>query len=252
MHGPMKTKAKRVTEGRGPSTVNGKVPPRRLPNAERRPREYLTPEEVERLMTAAQKRIGARNPHRDATMILLAFRHGLRASELCSLRWDMLDLAQGRYHVTRRKNGRPSVHLLRGTEIRALRRLQREQVPQSIYVFTTERRGPMTPATFRKLLDDDRRRRPSSPSPSTRTCCGTPAATSSPTTATTPAPCRNGSGTPTSRTRRGTPSSPAGGSRISGSRRIKDVDARVGSGDAVVGLNANDTGYSAPSPYCAI
>ena len=148
----MKTKAKRVTEGRGPSTVNGKVPPRRLPNAERRPREYLTPEEVERLITTAQKRIGARNPHRDATMILLAYRHGLRASELCSLRWDMLDLSQGRYHVTRRKNGRPSVHLLRGTEIRALRRLQREQVPQSIYVFTTERRGPMTPATFRKHL----------------------------------------------------------------------------------------------------
>ena len=91
--GPMKTKAKRVTEGRGPSTVNGKVPPRRLTNAERRPREYLTPEEVERLITTAQKRIGARTPHRDATMILLAYRHGLRASELCSLRWDMLDLA---------------------------------------------------------------------------------------------------------------------------------------------------------------
>ena len=93
----MKTKAKRVTKGRGSSTVNGKVPPRRLPNAERRPREYLTPEEVELLITSAQKRIGARTPHRDATMILLAYRHGLRASELCSLRWDMLDLAQGRY-----------------------------------------------------------------------------------------------------------------------------------------------------------
>ena len=141
-----------MTENIGPSTVNGKEPPRRLPNTARRPREYLTPDEVGRLITAAQKRSGARNPHRDATMILLAFRHGLRASELCSLRWNMLDLSQGRYHVTRRKNGRPSVHLLRGTEIRALRRLQREQVPQSIYVFTTERRGPMTPATFRKLL----------------------------------------------------------------------------------------------------
>ena len=132
--------------------TNGKVPPRRLSNAERRPREYLTPDEVALLITTAQKRAGARTPHRDATMILIAFRHGLRASELCSLRWDMLDLAQGRFHVTRRKNGRPSVHLLRGTEIRALRRLQREQVPASIYVFTTERRGPMTPATFRKLV----------------------------------------------------------------------------------------------------
>src|SRR5215207_4817193 len=102
----MKTKALRVRRGRVPTTVNGKVPPRRLPNAERRPREYLTPEEVERLIAAAQKRVGARTPHRDATMILLAYRHGLRASELCSLRWDMLDLSQGRFHVTRRKNGR--------------------------------------------------------------------------------------------------------------------------------------------------
>src|SRR5215203_3412294 len=132
----MKRKGLRVTEGRGPTTVNGKVPPRRLSNAERRPREYLTPEEVELLITTAQKRIGARAPHRDATMILLAYRHGLRASELCALRWDMLDLAQGRFHVTRRKNGRPSVHLIRGIEIRDLRRLKREQVPESIYVFT--------------------------------------------------------------------------------------------------------------------
>src|SRR3954454_13514839 len=128
----MKHKGLRVRKGRGPSTVNGKVPPRRLPNAERRPREYLTPEEVELLITTAQKRIGARTPHRDATMILLAYRHGLRASELCSLRWGMLDLAQGRFHVTRRKNGRPSVHLLRGNEIRDLRRFQRQQVQAQV------------------------------------------------------------------------------------------------------------------------
>lgn len=135
-----------------PSAENGKVPPRRLPNAARRPREYLTPEEVERLIATARKRISARNPHRDASMILMGYRHGLRASELCAMRWDMLDLAQGRYHVTRRKNGCPSVHLIRGTEIRDLRRLKREQVPESIYVFTSERRGPLTPAAFRKLL----------------------------------------------------------------------------------------------------
>jgi hypothetical protein len=57
---PMRNKAKRVTERRGPITVNGKVPPRRLPNAERRPREHLTPEEVERLIdTGAQADRGA-------------------------------------------------------------------------------------------------------------------------------------------------------------------------------------------------
>ena len=78
----METSGLRVRKGRVPTTVNGKVPPRRLPNAERCPREYLTPEEVERLITAARKRIGARTPHRDASMILMAYRHGLRASEL--------------------------------------------------------------------------------------------------------------------------------------------------------------------------
>src|SRR4051812_7061167 len=111
-----------------PMAVNGNVPPRRLANAVRRPREYLTAAEVERLMTAAKTRAG-RQGHRDATMILLAFRHGLRVSELCALRWDMLDLAQGHLHVRRLKNGRPSVHTVRGSELRALRRLQREQAP---------------------------------------------------------------------------------------------------------------------------
>ena len=134
-----------------PSIVNGNVPPRRLANAARRPREYLTADEVERLMTAAHAR-PSRYGHRDATMILLAYRHGLRASELCSLRWDMLDLAQGHLHVRRLKNGRPSVHTVRGSELRALRRLQREQRPPSPYLFTTERRTPMTAAGFRKQL----------------------------------------------------------------------------------------------------
>ena len=106
--------------------VNGNVPSRRLANATRRPREYLTAEEVERLVAAARSRPG-RYGQRDATMILLAYRHGLRASELVDLCWDMLELAQGHLHVRRLKNGRPSVHTVRGSELRALRRLQREQ-----------------------------------------------------------------------------------------------------------------------------
>ena len=66
-----------------PTPQNGTVPPRPIPHAERRPREYLTPKEVERLITAArQNRYG----HRDATMIRVAYRHGLRVSELCALR----------------------------------------------------------------------------------------------------------------------------------------------------------------------
>jgi type 1 fimbriae regulatory protein FimB/type 1 fimbriae regulatory protein FimE len=80
-----------------------------------------------------------------------AFRHGLRASELCSLRWEQVDLIHGRLHVARAKNGMPSVHPLTGAELRALRRLQREQEPGR-YVFMSERGAPMTPDGFKKFI----------------------------------------------------------------------------------------------------
>jgi integrase len=65
--------------------------------------------------------------HRDATMILLAYRHGLRASELCDPQWHQVEINTGRLHGRRSKKGTPSVHPMQGDEIRALRRLQREQ-----------------------------------------------------------------------------------------------------------------------------
>jgi integrase len=131
-----------------PTTVKRTVPSGRLPNAEYRTREYLTEREIERLMKAAGNN---RHGHRDATMILMAFRHGLRASELCSLRWEQADLVHGRLHVNRLKNGIPSVHPLTGTELRALRRLQREQKPGR-YVFMSERGAPMSAVAFRRMV----------------------------------------------------------------------------------------------------
>src|SRR5262245_32497281 len=89
--------------------------------------------------------------HRDATMILLAFRHGLRASELCSLRWEQVDLAHARLHVSRLKSGIPSVRPLTGSELRALRRLQREQAPGR-YLFLSERGAPMSAVAFRRMI----------------------------------------------------------------------------------------------------
>lgn len=124
-------------------------PPRRKPNAALRTREYLTPDEVARLV-AGSRAIG-RHGHRDATLILLAYRHGLRVSELVSLRWDQLDLRAGTIHVNRVKRGSASVHPIRGSELRALRRLQREYVA-SPYVFVTERGGPMTDSNARKMV----------------------------------------------------------------------------------------------------
>ena len=125
------------------------APPRRQRNSERRPREYLTPAEVETLTATARKR--GRYGHRDGTMILIAYRHGLRVGELVALRWDQVDFGQGLLHVARLKNGVAAVHPLGGEELRALRRLRREQ-PEGRHIFQTERDAPMTPAGFRKTL----------------------------------------------------------------------------------------------------
>jgi type 1 fimbriae regulatory protein FimB len=124
-------------------------PPPKVPNADRRSREHLTPAEIERLIAAA-RRLG-RHGDRDAAMILLAYRHGLRVSELVGLRREQVDLQQGLLHVHRRKNGLASTHPLRGPELRALRKVLRDY-PETAYIFISERGAPMTAATFRKLL----------------------------------------------------------------------------------------------------
>jgi type 1 fimbriae regulatory protein FimB/type 1 fimbriae regulatory protein FimE len=125
------------------------VPPRRSTNAQRLPREYLTPKEIELLRKAARER--GRYRHRDATIILVAYRHGLRPTEACTLRWDQIDLPHGLLHVRRVKNGMPSVHPLGGSEIRDLRKLKREKI-EGRHVFLTERRAPISTAGFRKML----------------------------------------------------------------------------------------------------
>jgi len=134
---------------KAPTLVNRNVPPRRVPNAAVRSREYLTSNEIEALMAAAKK--SGRHGQRDATVILIAYRHGLRVSELVALRWDQIDLKQGTLHVNRLKNGSESVHPLRGPELRALRRAQRDY-PSSPYVFLTERKGPLTASSVRKIV----------------------------------------------------------------------------------------------------
>ena len=95
-----------------PTTVNRTVTPTRLPNAKLRTREYLTEAEVERLMNAARRN---RWGHRDATMVLVAYRHGLRASELVDLRWEQVEFRTGTLHVRRVKQGTPSTHPILGT-----------------------------------------------------------------------------------------------------------------------------------------
>jgi type 1 fimbriae regulatory protein FimE len=133
-----------------PNAVNGKVrPPTRRPNRATRKREYLTPDEVERLMEATSA--GTRYGARDRVLILLMYRHGLRVSEAITLRWDQVDLKAGHLAVVRLKNGVPSTHPMRGPELRALRQLRRDW-PDSPYLFVSERGGPMTASNVRKLV----------------------------------------------------------------------------------------------------
>jgi integrase len=133
-----------------PSVVNRTVAPRRRPNKELRTREHLTEGEVERLLAAAKAN---RHGHRDATMVLVAYRHGLRPAELVDLRWDQVDFRGATLHVRRVKRGTPSTHPILGDELRALRRLQREQDPKSPFVFTSERGAPFTTAGFARIIE---------------------------------------------------------------------------------------------------
>jgi type 1 fimbriae regulatory protein FimB/type 1 fimbriae regulatory protein FimE len=86
-------------------------------------------------------------------MIMVAYRHGLRAAELVDLRWDQVDFDQATLAVRRVKKGSPSTHPIRGEELRALRKLQRGQEPNSAFVFTSERGAPFSTAGFARMIE---------------------------------------------------------------------------------------------------
>jgi integrase len=132
-----------------PSTVNCTVTPRRPSNAELRTREHLTPDEVERLIEAAKTN---RHGHRDALMVLLAYRHGLRAAEVVDLRWEQIDFKSALLSVRRVKAGTPSTHPLSGRELRALRQHQRE-CNSSPFIFVSERGAPLTAPGFSRMIE---------------------------------------------------------------------------------------------------
>jgi integrase len=133
-----------------PRKLARRVMPVRLPNSKLRTREYLTPTEVQALLKAAARR--GRYGQRDACLILVAYRHGLRVSEVVSLRWDQIDLKAGHLAVRRAKNGTPSTHPMQGDELRALRMLAREWPDHGGFVFVSERGGPMSADGVRKMV----------------------------------------------------------------------------------------------------
>jgi integrase len=111
-------------------------------------RKYLRPTEIEMMIKAARR---GRNGTRDALMISLAFHHGLRVSELISLRWDALDIKAGTIAINRRKGGVDGLQNLVPADARALRAL-RSKSDGSPFVFVSERGGQLTRDGFNKVL----------------------------------------------------------------------------------------------------
>lgn len=128
---------------------------RKSPNARKysevRTREHLLPAEVEAMRRAIKKSQG-RHTHRDSTLILLIYRHGLRVVEATALRWEQIDFSSGTIYVKRVKKGTPSVQPLYGDEMRSLRKLQRDY-PASPYVFQSSRSGPLAQDTVSGIVE---------------------------------------------------------------------------------------------------
>jgi type 1 fimbriae regulatory protein FimB/type 1 fimbriae regulatory protein FimE len=110
-------------------------------------RQYFTESELGKLISAARK---GRYGHRDATLILIMARHGLRVSEAVDLEWSQIDFTRAHLHVRRLKGGIASVHPIQGDELRALRELRRQT--EGAFVFASERGGPMTRFNVSKMV----------------------------------------------------------------------------------------------------
>lgn len=135
----------------GKTDLSKRESPNKRKYSEVRSREHLLPEEIE-VMREAIKKKGGRHAHRDATLILLIYRHGLRLSEAASLKWEQIDFSGGTIHIRRVKKGTPSTQPLYGDELRSLRRLQRDY-PSSPYVFQSSRKGPMAADTVSGVIE---------------------------------------------------------------------------------------------------
>ena len=120
--------------------------PVRRPNTDYRVREHLTEAEVAKLLAALRAN---RHGPRDWLIGLMIYRHGLRVSEACDLRWDDIDLAARTIVIRRLKGSRDSTHYLERDELAGLRRLAR----QSAYVFVNERGDPFKRMGIARLIE---------------------------------------------------------------------------------------------------
>ena len=131
------------------SVMRPVAPAGRKANDAYRVREHLTEAEMDRLLMALKRN---RHGHRDWLIGLLIYRHGLRVSEACDLRWDDIDLAKRTIVVRRLKGSTDSSHYLERDELTGLKRLQREGI-KSTYVFVNERGQPFGRMGIARMIE---------------------------------------------------------------------------------------------------
>ena len=127
------------------------LPPIRKKNAESRERgEFLTPDEIERLCTAAGS-IG-RHRKRDYALIFIAYRHGYRVSEVAELGWEKVNLKAATMWISRKKGSNSNEHPLHRDEVKALVRLEPKPENRRGLVFQNERGGQLSESCIRKMV----------------------------------------------------------------------------------------------------
>jgi type 1 fimbriae regulatory protein FimB/type 1 fimbriae regulatory protein FimE len=178
---------KELTGGAVPSFRRSDRPQPPIKQHDTRARSYLTESEVE----ATIKTCGGRLGKRDAALILITYRHGLRANEVCNLPWAsiVLDGKQTSIAIKRSKGGVNTIHPLRGPEIRALHAWQNLQGGRSPYVFTSLRGGPLVERSVHAIVQGAGAAA-GLPFAAIHTCCATHAGLSSPKTVKIRAPSR--------------------------------------------------------------
>ena len=141
--------------------------------------------------------------HRDATMILVAYRHGLRASELVDLRWDQVDFRTATFTSAGSSRAPRAPIRSSGTSCGRCGGFSASR-SRSHPLCSPRSGGDPSARQGLPAWSSGRAGRPSWPSRRIRTCSGTPAVTRWPTRGTTRGRCRPTLATATSSTRSGT------------------------------------------------
>lgn len=126
-----------------------KVPPKKKPNVELRSREFITPAELDKLVTSAKK-VG-RHGERDSFLIFLAYRHAMRSTEISKLMWNDVDFDNQKISFKRLKSGIVGEHSLNYFEIQKLKELK-ESNKGSKYIFCSERQGALTSRAIHSII----------------------------------------------------------------------------------------------------